>query len=152
MPKSTMDGLSAEDSIIATEERLSEEAVYSKFTDNKLEMANRFINSIKTLRPVVEEINAQKESFKLRLAGSESVEDVDILEMQIEERDKVISSIYEQLVIFPDDEEVAGALVEFLEKNPHLRALMAAFKFHESLFDDILGARAKLDTNNSLNI
>ena len=56
---------------------------------------------------------------------------------------------YDALVPFPQDEIVAGALIEFLEENPHIAEIMETFNFHESLMDDILAARAKTDHHSS---
>ena len=99
------------ESIIETKERVSELVVLSLIANDKKGLATSFIDSIKSLKPVADEINAQRVQFVDVLGELDSSDDLDVVEAQIAERDKIISGIYNRLVIFPEDEAVASALV-----------------------------------------
>lgn len=55
-----------------------------------------------------------------------------------------IASVYASMISYPEDEETAGVVIEYLETNPHIRAIMQSFDFYAALEDDILGARAEM--------
>ncbi len=135
--------------IIAAKERLSMQSLYSKVSDRGREIADAFIQSIKGLQTIKSELLSDGEDFKVRLEKITSSEELDSIETEIEQYNQRMLVAYDALVPFPQDEIVAGALIEFLEENPHIAEIMETFNFHESLMDDILAARAKTDHHSS---
>jgi len=135
--------------IIATKERLTEQSLYRKLSGKKLEMAKDFIDSIRSLKPIIGQIDAQKESFIAALENSTTADEVNFLENAIEERNKVFDGVYKKLTHFPEDEVVSGAVIQFLNTNTHFLASMEKFNFYESLVDNIMKARARVSNNAS---
>ena len=136
---------SLKESIVATKERLKENALYRQLPDeDQRDKAKSFIDSIRTLKPMAEELNEQKEAFKHRLAACQTADDVNFIEMEIEERNGLAQEIYQHHVSFSENEHLNGILIEFLKANPHLLELMNTFAFHDSLVGDVLEARNKV--------
>ena len=139
-----------ENDIIAAKERLSLQSLYSKLSDEDRPVAEKFIQSLKALQTMASALLSDKERFKERLNHAESFHEVAEIEAEIEDHSQRGLAAYEALVPFPDKESVAGALIEFLEKNAHITEVMDPFNFHESLMDDIMASRAKIGKDSSI--
>jgi hypothetical protein len=146
--KATMEALhfnnTLSDSIIKTKERLSENELLAKLPHDKKLTAESFILSIKALKPIASILKSQKEVLQKRIEKVTSHTELDTLEDQIEQQNNALSSVYNSMVTYPSDEETAGILIEYLETNPHILAIMKSFNLLESLTDDVLFKRAEL--------
>lgn len=129
--------------IIATKERLSEDELSNLLTPEKRIVFKEFIARIKELKPMMDVFNHQKITFKKRLEDADSLDDINHIEHDIESQNDAFSMVFSKVIQYPEDEDIAGALINYLESNPQLLAVMESFNLHESLMDDILGARAR---------
>ena len=135
---------SLSNSIIATKERLSEHVLFGKLSDGNKDIVEKFLVSVKELKVTSDLLLSQKEVFQKRLRDSKSMDEVDSLDDEITAEGDKISAVYGATVIYPTDEATAGALIDFLDENQHIRAIIGTFDFYESLADDIMGARARM--------
>lgn len=140
---------SLSDSIIVTKERLSEHSLLSGLPAAQKAIVEKFINRVKELKIFADLLVSQKKVFIQRLSNTISLSELDDIEEEIEEQDKVIQSLYADTVTYPEDESTAGALIKYLETNQQILAIMKTFNFYESLADDILAARAKIMSTSS---
>ena len=133
-----------ENTILGTKERLTLNEAYTDLTEDERVIADEFIVSLKKLQVMVVSLLSDKSNFQERLKHASSSAEIDQIESEVESYDAKLLEIYDNIVPFPEDEKIAGALIGFLEKNSHLRSDMHAFDFHEALVDDIMAARARL--------
>jgi|GEM_PF-2084125 len=133
-----------ENTILGTKERLTLNEAYTDLTEDERVIADQFIVGLKNLQAMVVSLSSDKSNFQERLKHASSSAEIDQIEGEIESYDAKVLEIYDNIVPFPEDEKVAGALIGFLEKNSHLRSDMHVFDFHEALVDDIMAARAQV--------
>lgn len=131
-----------QDNIVREKERLDEEKIYRSLPMGKHKMVSDFIMSLKALEKEINVLNSMKKTFQAELVAASTAEEVNKIEAEIELKNQAMLGIYHQTLLFPEDEEVAGALINHLDVNPRLKGVMESFSFHESLVDDIMSARA----------
>lgn len=132
------------DSIVATKEKLSEQALFTHLSKDKKETVEKFIHSIKGLKPITDLLESQRKIFKDQLTSANSMKEVLRLEQIITAQSKALSLIYDAMVCYPEDKETEKVLIKFLASNPHILNIMSTFDFEESLHDSILDAKAKV--------
>jgi hypothetical protein len=137
-------GQALENTILGTKERLTLREAYTDLTEDERVIADKFIVSLKKVQEMVVSLTSDKIAFQERLKHVSSSAEIDQIEVEIENYDAKILELYDNIVPFPEDENIAGALIGFLEKNSHLRNGMQVFDFHEALVDDIMAARAQV--------
>lgn len=131
-------------SIIATKERLTQKQLFDGLHHEKKTTLENFITSLKNLKPISNKLRLLTTQFQERVKAIKSLEKLDDLEEEIISQDKAINSVYCALISYPKDEETTSVLIEYLETNHHLLAIMKTFHFYASLVDDILEVRAGL--------
>lgn len=119
-------------------------------TDVQKNEARNFIKQIKELQLVSETLMGQEDELKSRLSQADSVDTVERIEAEILEKNNVLDGALNRLVSYPQDEDVAGALVNFLQENENLLNIMQSFDIYASLEDDLSNARAVVTNNRSL--
>lgn len=137
------------DCIRATKERLSEKDLYEKFSGEKREMLRKFLEGIEVIKPIADVLKQQRELFRKELRDCSSIEDVNTVENKITAHDRAASIIYKKEIVYPSDDTVAGALIEYLEKNPQVQETLSSFDLSESLVDAVLDAKMRLSSNNA---
>jgi len=140
---------SMRDFIIATKERLSEKELFERFDDKRKEMVLRFFSGIQAIKPMADILNKQREIFRQELLDCSSINEVNKVEDRIDAHQQAAATIYEKEVLFPKDEGVAGAIIQYLELNPQVRAIMTSFDLAESLTDDVFAAKMKCNAGNA---
>lgn len=130
--------------IKATRERLSEQAVYGKLTGNAQQMARDFIQRLKQLRSVAQLLETQKEVFRQHLREAKDTETLAKIEQDIIAQNEGIAKVYQAIIFYPKEDDVAAALVEYFDTNPHLLNLVKAFHFYDALKDDLLAAKNRI--------
>lgn len=133
--------------IIATKERLTKQDLLRPLSSNQRHMIEQFIDEVKGLKTLADEISIKKENYREQLRSVANRAELDQLENIIEEQSAKQIKDYEARVTYPSDEAAAGALISFLEQNPHIRKIMQSFDIEEPLRDDIFHARVKLEKN-----
>lgn len=91
---------------------------------------------------------SQEEKFKERLRQADSADVIDRVEAEILEKNNILEGSLNRLISYPQDETVAGALVNFLQVNERLLNIMQSFDIYASLEEDLSNARAELTVNN----
>lgn len=110
--------------------------------------ARSFIKSLKELEILSETLMSQEEKFKERLRQADSADVIDRVEAEILEKNNILEGSLNRLISYPQDETVAGALVNFLQVNERLLNIMQSFDIYASLEEDLSNARAELTVNN----
>ncbi|MGM9455037.1 hypothetical protein ACTAZI_17075 [Legionella bozemanae] len=134
--------------IIAKKELLSLQEALSNLTEAQQTELLVFIKKLKELKPVAELLVNQKEYFKERLQEACSLDAIDKIEGEIQNKNHLITGALERLLPYPKDELVGEQIIELLKKNRHFLAVLESFSVHESLMEEILNARATLITIN----
>lgn len=137
------------DKILKNKERLSLELIKEQLTNAEYYRAKEFLHSITVLKPISALIEKEKTHFRTLLEFAQSMEQINELEKQIDEQDRDFLKAYQALIQFPKNEKTAGAVIEFLEKNHHVKAMMESFDFAESLEDDVLNAKVRISVSPS---
>ncbi|KTD62943.1 hypothetical protein Lsan_1603 [Legionella santicrucis] len=132
------------DKILKNKERLSLHLLKEQLPEPKYNLAKNFIHSITVLKPITELIEKQKAHFKTALDSADSMDQVNEIERQIDVQDSDLLEAYQTLINFPEDEQTAEAVINFLEKNQQIKNLMESFDFAESLIDDVLNAKTRV--------
>lgn len=117
-------------------------------TDTQKNEVRSFIKSLKELEILSETLMSQEEKLKERLSQADSADVIDMIEAEILEKNNLMEGSLNRLISYPQDEAVAGALVNFLQMNERLLNIMQSFDIHASLEDDLSNARAALAGNN----
>jgi hypothetical protein len=130
--------------ITATKEKLSQKDLCEHFIGEKRDEVIKFLDGIKNIKPMEEVFKKQREKFSRELKDCSSMEQVNELEIRIDAHHNVANKIYNNEVISPVDEDVASAIMEYIEKNPPVQTLMQSFNFNELMTDDVLNAKARL--------
>lgn len=128
--------------ILQNKERLSLSFIKTKLSEDDYQIAEKFINSIQALKPFAKLMEEKKNQFIERLSTAVSIAEVDEIEQQIDKQGTELLNAYQTLINFPDDENIAGYVIKYLETNDHIRSIMQSFDFAESLTDDILSAKS----------
>jgi len=134
-------------SIIATKERLSRNVLINNLPAAQKDIVENFIRRVEELKIFTKLLDSQKEIFRQRLSNTTSLEELSDIEDEIEKQDKVIHSLYADTIIYPENEDTAGALIKYLETNQQVLAIIRSFDFYEELADDILASRAKITSS-----
>jgi len=137
------------DRILGNKERLSLKELNNELPAKKYADAVNFIQSIVALKPMTELIATKQSQFKEKLNNAVVMDDVNELERAIDKQDKDFQESYLTLINFPEDEETAGAVIKFLEKNQHVKSIMETFDFAESLTEDVLSAKVRLSISSA---
>lgn len=135
---------------IITGERLKDAQLAKELSGDKLAIVRKCINDLKSLKPTAELIEEQVKIFQERLAACTSLDELEGVEAEIKILDKAMQTIYDTMVAFPEDEETAGIVIDYVENAPHLQLIMKRFNLLESLADDILDNTARLHETMSL--
>ncbi|MCW8398860.1 hypothetical protein OQJ26_08660 [Legionella sp. PATHC038] len=106
-----------------------------------------FITKLKELKPIAALLVNQEEVFKALLQQTNSLDDLDQIETEIENKNRLLDGALERLLPYPKDELVAGQIINILKANRHLLKVLQSFDLHETLMDDILNARARILTH-----
>jgi hypothetical protein len=138
------------DTIVAKKEQFCIEALKSELPADKFIQFNDFITDIKSLKPISQIIASQKNKFQQSLSDAATLDEIESIESEIALNEVALSGIYQTMVVFPDDEQTAKAVIDFLEDNHHIKSIMKSFNFREALTDDILSATARI--HNTLQI
>lgn len=101
-------------------------------------------STIKELKLIAELLENQEEVFKERLHDAVSLDVVDEIEVEIQNKNQLLDGALERLIPSPNDELVAGQIINFLKENKHLFSILQAFDLYGSLTNDILNARASI--------
>lgn len=137
------------DCILATKERLSEQDLSGVFSGEKRDTVIAFIERIKALKPIADILHKQKDIFQHQLMDCSSMDEVDEIEKIIETHNSAASTVYDKEIVFPTDEDVAGALIKYFETNPHIQSILTAFDLYESLVDDLMDAKMRVSGTSS---
>ncbi len=124
------------------------EEALKNLADAQKNEARGFIRSLKELEILSETLMSQEEKFKDRLSQADSADVIDMIEAEILKKNNIIEGSLNRLISYPQDEAVAGALVNFLQKNERLLNIMQSFDIYASLEDDLSNARTALTVNN----
>ncbi|HHT0594650.1 TPA: hypothetical protein ACTXXA_003256 [Legionella anisa] len=130
--------------IIAKKESLSLQEASSKLSETQQTELFVFINKLKELKPIAEMFVNQQNYFKELLHEANSLETIEEIENEIQNRNHLINGALEQLLPYPNDEQVSEQIIEVLKKNIHFLTILESFNLHESLMEEILNARATL--------
>lgn len=133
--------------ITTTRERLGEQALYTKLSGDELQMAKDFMQRLKQLSSIAQLLEAQKELFRQRLKEADDAQTVAAIEHDILAQHEGITKVYNAIIFYPDNEQVAQALVDYFETNPQLLALVNAFNFYDSLIKDLADAKTRLKSS-----
>lgn len=133
--------------ITTTRERLGEQTLYAKLSGDELQMAKDFMQRLKQLSSVAQLLEAQKELFRQRLKEADDAQTVAAIENDILAQHEGITKVYNAIIFYPDNEQVAQALVDYFETNPQLLALVNAFNFYDSLMHDLADAKTQLKSS-----
>ncbi|KTC92667.1 hypothetical protein [Legionella cincinnatiensis] len=136
------------ESVSEKNESVALEEILKNLADTQKNEVRNFIKSLKELQPVSETLMSQEEKFKERLSQADSSDVVDMIEAEILAKNNIIEGSLNRLISYPQDEAVAGALVNFLQRNERLLNIMQSFDIYASLEDDLSNARAALPVNN----
>ncbi|CAM2980770.1 Uncharacterised protein [Legionella steigerwaltii] len=134
-------------SIVAKNELLSVQDSLADLTSVQKTSLLLFITKLKELKLVAEFLVKQEEGFKERLKQATSLDTVDIIEGEIENKNRLLDGAAERFIPFPEDELVAGKIINILKENTHLLTILQSFDLHETLMNDLLNARARIITN-----
>ncbi|KTD53217.1 hypothetical protein Lsan_3627 [Legionella santicrucis] len=135
-------------SILEKNESAALEETLKNLTDTQKNEVRSFIKSLKELEILSETLMSQEEKLKERLSQADSADVIDMIEAEILEKNNLMEGSLNRLISYPQDEAVAGALVNFLQMNERLLNIMQSFDIHASLEDDLSNARAALAGNN----
>lgn len=124
------------------------EETLKNLADVQKNEARSFIKSLKELEILSETLMSQEEKFKERLSQADSADVIDRIEAEILKKNNIIEGSLNRLISYPQDEAVAGALVNFLQENERLLNIMQSFDIYASLEDELANARAALTVNN----
>ncbi len=138
--------------IIAAKERLSLQKMVKSLPKGKQDMALKFVERVKRLGAIAEEINQQKLYWKSELESADTMETVENIERHIHNEHLQISKMYGRLLPMPEDEQVAEVVIQYLQDNPSVLNIMETFDYDESLFDDIVNAKSELNANSSVKL
>jgi hypothetical protein len=134
----------ATENIIAKKELLSLQEASSNLTEAQQTDLSIFINKLRELKSTAEVIESQKERFKKRLHETTSLDTIDEIEDEIQNRDCLIKAALERVLPYPKDEQVGEQIIEILKNNRHFLTILESFNLYESLMEEILNARATL--------
>ena len=131
-------------SIAETNESLSVQESLVGLTDEQKTALLVFITKLKELKPIAALLVNQEELFKVLLQQTTSLDALDAIETEIENKNRLLDGALERLLPYPKDELVAGQIINILKANRHLLKVLQSFDLHETLMDDILNARARI--------
>lgn len=132
------------DDFINTSEHLNDIQLSKVLSAEQLGIVRKCINDIKALKPTAELIREQVKLYRIRLAECSSLDELMSIEAEIKILDKAMQNVYKTMIAFPEDENTAGLLIDYLEKAPHLQSIMKSFNLLNLLSDDILDNTARL--------
>lgn len=135
---------------ITTAERLRDAELLKKLPAKQLALVRQCIENIKSLKPTAEMLEEQGTRFRQRLNDCSSLDELEEIEAEIKILNQAMETIYNTMISFPKDEETAGIVIDYVEKSPHLYAIMKHFNVYTSLTDDILENTARLHEKMSL--
>ncbi|QLZ70041.1 hypothetical protein FOLKNPGA_02845 [Legionella sp. PC1000] len=130
--------------IIDKKERLSLQEALSNLTIKQQTELLVFINKLKELKPIAELLINQQKLFKERLHEAPSLDVVDEIEDEVQNRNRLLKGALERLLPYPEDDMVSGEIIKILKRNRHFLTILESFDFHESLMEEILNARATI--------
>ncbi len=129
---------------LENKEKLTLEGLKHGLNEQQFKALVDCIHNIKSIIPTAISIDTQVSQFREELERATSLEEVQDIESQIAIIHNALNIMYQKTIEFPQDEVVAGALVQFLYSNFHLLDKMRSFNIHGNLTDDILYAEANL--------
>ncbi|KTD33882.1 hypothetical protein [Legionella israelensis] len=132
---------------VGNKERLSKEELEEQLSPEEFRVLVSCIRNIVALKPVADLIADKVEDFKNRLEDAQSLEEVEDIESEIAILQQSLDRTYQQSVHFPQDEKTAGALIEYLDFNHHIRKIAEAFNVQGKLTDDVLYATGRCQIN-----
>ena len=132
----------SEQQILSAKERLSILQIKTALPLDKAEAAIAFINVIKQLKDVANIINTEAVKIKAQLHQHPTNIVIDGIDEITTRLNDAFQGLLKTTLVYPEDEETAGAIIKYLDVNPHIRKILQAFDFHEGLEDSLLDARA----------
>ena len=126
-----------------TNERITQKEVSRELSPAQAQTVSEFINKIKELEVIADLIHSDSRNYKIQLGHVISEDEINKVEKEIEQKNTKLLDFFQKNIHYPEDENVATALVNYFEKNPRAHSIMKSFNFLESLNDAIYSARAK---------
>lgn len=103
--------------IIAKKELLSLQEASFNLSETQQTELFVFINKLKELKPVAELLVSQQNHFKELLHEATSLETIDEIENEIQNRNHLLNGALERLLPYPKDEQVSEQIIEVLKKT-----------------------------------
>ncbi len=128
-------------SILSAKERISLIELEKSLPEGLATTCKAVITKIKALATLAQLLKLKSDGYKQDLHQADSFETINDIEHEISNLSDQLSSFLNEYINYPEDEQAAGALINYLNTNPHIRRILQSFDFHEALNDDILAAR-----------
>lgn len=138
------------DDIVVAKEQLLESALYEKLSGSERSVASEFIENVRALRPVHDDLEAKKAVLRQRLKAAGTPDEIDAIDEEISGLNQTYKLVLGANMHYPQNDQTAGALIEFMESNPHLLAILQSFDIYEDLTDDIFHERGRVYTGPGL--
>ncbi|KTD57542.1 hypothetical protein [Legionella shakespearei] len=132
------------DKVMHAKERILEKQLYEKLSEGEKRVAMNYIQDVKALKSDSEYLDLQKNDFRTRLEEAATLDEVSAIESEINKKHHECILMVRANVRYPENNDTAGLLIEFMDSNPHLLSILQSFDFDESLSDNVLHARGRL--------
>lgn len=130
--------------IAGVKERFLTKQLCDKLSDKEKNAAMNYIGAVKSLKSTSEHLNRQKDEFRTRLEQASTLDEVSTIEEEIHRQDAACRLIVSATVPYPENENTAGLIIDFMDSNDHLMNILRSFNFAPHLEDDVLHATGRL--------
>lgn len=130
--------------IVSNKERLMLVDMKKKLSPDEFTQLEKSIQKVKSLEPKAQRMRKMLEDYKQQLATVDSLKDFYRIEASTNELHAKAEKAYHELEIFPENDDKATTLLQFLNDNPHLKGILEAFNVKDQLSGVMLQTEGRL--------